>query len=609
MSRVKLSFVMLVLAAFACLATQVQAATTFEVSIAGSSALWQTLALGAYSDAGSGAGHWTSASNAIDLTDTRTTPENVDPGTLWVVWNSAGTEVWTFIKVDSVVGNRCYFAQPACTLSGTSTTLGTTGANQITVWPDGSSDQALPANVLAALEAGTAVTIAATDIRPEDANFAICRVNSSIGAGTFPVAAQSDDGLDGLGYNTNWAPGACATSGKSSSAYVGTPIQSALPGSTSVANVVSFNIKGTDPISGTKIPAFTVDEVGATPVVIIFARENNLAGLSNVSTQQLQQAFSGTNCDASAFGLTEGAIGIFLREPLSGTYNTAEATIFRHPNVYPGDPLGVSQETNVYNTTTNEPNDPLNAQSGTCLNGAGGRYRGVGTSDEVNWVAKSNTDLSHDGIGYTFFSYGNVKAIGGSTSFAYATLNNIDPIFQSYGPQSSTGTGYDPGQPGTSADPGELPVASDTPCGSFPCSEGKIWTGGLSFPNVRNGSYQAWSLLRLVGTTGSASLKAAETLVKDSQAYVVTTTPDYVPATKTVAGGITDPGLELVRSHYQQYDGAGTALGAAPVNCGTTEAGGDVGGWILQFVSGKCPTTPTQQVQGNQGVQVRPANP
>ena len=87
---------------------------------------------------------------------------------------------------------------------------------------------------------------------------------------------------------------------------------------------------------------------------------------------------------------------------------------------------------------------------------------------------------------------------------------------------------------------------------------------------------------------------------------MVSSVPDYIPATKTVAAGITDPGLQLVRAHYQQYDGAGTLLGAAPVNCGTTEAGGDMGGIIVPYVSAKCVTTPIQHVQGNQGLQVRP---
>ena len=47
MSRMKLIFAMLVLAAFVGIVPLVQAATTVEVTIAGSSAMWQTLALGA----------------------------------------------------------------------------------------------------------------------------------------------------------------------------------------------------------------------------------------------------------------------------------------------------------------------------------------------------------------------------------------------------------------------------------------------------------------------------------------------------------------------------------------------------------------------------------
>ncbi|MGA2355540.1 MAG: hypothetical protein ABSG02_13675 [Terriglobales bacterium] len=605
MSRMKSIFACLLLTAVVGIVPLAQA-TTVEVTIAGSSAMWQTMALGAYALAGAGGGHWTSASNAINLTDSRVNPVNVDAGTVWIVWNAGATKVWSFDKVDSVVGDRCYFAQPQCSVNGTSSALSGSGSNQISssLWGDGSSDSTLPANVLSLFENGTPVNVAATDIRPEDANFAICRVNSLLGAGAFGGAAS--DGLDGLGYNSNWAAGVCPAGGSAAADYVGTPIKSGYPASTGQANVLSFNIKGKDPISGTTIPTFSVVEVGATPIVFITERASVLANLTNASEQQLQEAFSGTNCDASAFGLPAGGIGIFLREPLSGTYNTTEATVMRHPTVYggagPSKILGVSMESNV------GANNPLAGQSGTCLNGAGARYRAIGTSEEVKSVQNSVKNLGLDGIGFTFFSYGNVGSIANNTSYGYITLDNIDPIFASYGPQSSTGAGYDPGQPDTA---GTLPAAANlTNCsGAFPCPENQIWAGGLSFPNLRNGTYRAWSVVRLV--SNGTGLTNAKTLVKSSQGFVVKDVPDYVPATKTTVtlstGTFTDPGLELVRSHYQQYDGAGTLLGAAPVNCGTTEAGGDMGGIILTFVGGtKCPTTPTQQVQGNQGLQVRP---
>ncbi len=599
MSRMKSIFGVLLLAAVVCIVPQAQAATTVEVTIAGSSAMWQTLALGAFAAAGAGAGHWTSASNAINLSDSRVTPVNVDAGTVWIVWNAAATKVWSFDKVDSVVGDRCYFAQPRCSVNAPLANLSGSGSQQISsvLW---GADSALPANVQSLFTTGTPVTVAATDIRPEDAAFAACRVNSALGAGS--NGGGSSDGLDGLGYNSNNAAGVCPAAGLSPAHYVGNPIKSGFPASTATANVLAFNIKGTDPISGTAIPAFSVVEVGATPIVFITERDKGqLGNLSNASPVQLQEAFSGTNCDASAFGLPAGGIAVFLREPLSGTYNTAEATVFRHPTVYPGSVIGISQDANV-----NAPvNNPLSGQSGTCLDGSGARYRAIGTGEEVKSVQNSGHNYSTDGIGYTFFSYGNVSPIANNPNYGYITLNSVDPIFSSYGPQKSTGAGYDPGQPATS---GTLPAAANLPssCGSaFPCAENEIWAGGLSFPNLRNGTYPSWSIVRLV--SNATGLTNAKALVKASQAFVVTSVPDYIPATKTLAGGITDPGLLLVRSHYQEYDGAGTLLGVAPVNSGaTTEAGGDAGGQILVCPTlTTCPKT-TQQVQGNQGLQVRP---
>ena len=110
--------------------------------------------------------------------------------------------------------------------------------------------------------------------------------------------------------------------------------------------------------------------------------------------------------------------------------------------------------------------------------------------------------------------------------------------------------------------------------------------------------------MRLV--SNGTPLANAKTLVKDSQTFVVDEVPDYVPALKTIGTSTTDPGLLLVRSHYQQYDGADNLLGAVPVDHGTTEAGGDMGGVILSCATTTTCAKTTQQVQGNQGLQVRP---
>jgi len=578
MSRTKSILAVLILAVIVSIVPQAHATIIIEVTIAGSSAMWQTLALGAYNLAcptlpcatigGIQGGHWTSASNGVNLTDTRVSPNNVDAGTIWIVWSPGAKKVWSFNKVDSVVGDRCYFAQPQCTVSAPSANLTGSGSSQISsvLW---GADSALPAAVSSIFSTGTPVTVAATDIRPEDAQFAACRVNSGLGAGT--KGGASSDGLDGLGYNGVNASGACPANGlgAGSGAYVGTPIKSGYPGSSSQANVLSFNIKGVDPITGNAIPAFSVLSVGAAPIVFVDERLSQLKNLQNATDVQLQQVFSGKNCDAGAFGLTAGGINAFLREPLSGTMNTTEATVFRKPTVYSGAILGVSQETSI------GLNNPLAGQTGTCTSsdGKGARYRGIGTGEVVKSVLNSATKFPNglDGITYAFFSYGNVSSIANQAAYGYITLNGVDGIFANY-------ASGDPGQPGN----GTLPAAANLPTScstAFPCPENKIWAGGLSFPNLRNGTYRAWSVLRLI--SNGTPLTYATSLVSHSQQFVVTSVPDYVPAKKTIAGGITDPGLVYLRSHYQQYDGSGTLIGAVPVDKGTTEAGGDMGGCIL----------------------------
>jgi hypothetical protein len=609
MSRMKSIFLVLLLTAVVGLVPLAQA-QTIEITLAGSSGAWQSLGVGAYfycQTGGVTCFHWTSASNAVNLTDNRVSPANVDGGTLWVVWsvvNGNVSKVWSDNKVDTIVGDRCFFAQPQCSVNATLATLQASGSQQIatSIW---GADTGLPSSIISIFTTGTPVSAAASDVRPEDAAFEGCRVNSALGASSY--SGSGSDGVDGLGYNSNNQPGVCPGSGLSSANYVGNPIKSAYPGSTAQANVLAFNISGNDPISGTKIPSYTVTPLGADPLVAIFERNGGqLAGLSNVTPQQMQEAFSGGLCDASAFGLAPASIGVFLREPLSGTMTATELSLLRKPFVYPAAAgfsgiLGASQEANVNGSV----NNPLNAQPGTCLAGLGGRYRGVGAGEIINWVLNSDKNISTDGIGYTFFSYGNVSKLANNANYGYVTLNNVDPIWESYGPQNSTGAGFDPGQP---AGAGVLPAAANLPasCGSaFPCPEKDIWTGGLSFPHIRDGSYNWWSIIRVISY--AAETKDAQALVKGAQVAVVDDVPDYVPAVKTVGKTQTDPGLLVWRSHYQDYDGAGTKLGGAPVNCGKTEAGGEGGGTILPFIAAKtCPTTPTQEVQGNQGPQVRP---
>ncbi len=551
MTRLKSIFAVLLLTAIVGIVPQAQAQTV-KIVIAGSSAMWQSMGLAAYKGnatqglcvSGGTAPCFHYTAKNFNLSDTRPTVKGgataVDLGNVWVVWDSAATtNVWVYIKVDSVVGTRCYFAQPHCFINISAVPA---PANLIaaSLWGDNSVDSALPANVASLFTSGNLlVTAAATDIRPEDGLFAQCRANSTLGGGS--------DGLAGLGYGVN-ASGVCPVFGADLAHLDGTDILSASPGSTSTAHVLAFNISGKDPFTNTTIPAATTTSVGAAPIIFITQRTGALSTVTDVTDAQLQAAFSGANCDASAFGAPASPIQVYLREPLSGTMNTTEYTVFRYP-----DRSGASQETGV------AAQNPL---SKPCTSG-GSRYRSIGTGEEVGLVKNSTTNFGTDGIGYTFFSYGNVSSIADSASYAYLTLNGIDGIWHKYG------TSIDPGQPA----PGQLPSATDLPAtcvGGFPCAEKLIWSGNLSFPNLRNGSYRAWSILRVVSS--GTPLAVAKLLATGAQSYAANSVPDFVPAVKV---GKTGPGLALLRSHYTQE-------GVAPVNVATTgDKGGDAGGCIL----------------------------
>lgn len=547
--RIKSLFAVLLLTVAAGVLPQAHAQTV-KVVLAGSSVLWQTLALAAYKSGSCVSGgtapcfHYTNSS--FNLSDTRPTVKGgtaaVDTGAVWIVWDSAATpNVWAFVKVDAAIGTRCYYAQPRCNVNVVSFP---SAGNLIssTLWGDNSSDSTPPLAIQSLFTSGTLlVTTDATDNRPEDDLFATCRANSTLGGGS--------DGLAGLGYGVN-ASGVCPKFGAALANLQGSDILSGYPGSTLTAHVLAFALSGKDPFTGTAIPAATAVSLGASPIIFITQRLNALSTVTNVTDTQLQEVFSGANCNASAFGAPSASIDAYLREPLAGAMNTTEYTVFRYWNF-----SGASQETGV---------NGANPLSAACAGGGGSRFRAIGTSEEVKSVQNSNSNNGTDGIGYTFFTYGNVSSIANNANYGYLTLDGVDGIFHAYG------TTIDPGQPTT---PGVLPSATNLPSacsGTFPCEEDKIWKGNLSFPNLRNGSYRAWSTFRLI--SNGTALSATELLVDGAQTYVVNSVPDFVPAQKV---GATDPGLPLLRSHYLQE-------GVAPVNISTAgDKGGDVGGCIL----------------------------
>src|SRR2546430_6730374 len=70
--------------------------------------------------------------------------------------------------------------------------------------------------------------------------------------------------------------------------------------------------------------------VDAAPIIFITNRQGALANVTDATEAQLQQAFSGVKCSGNVFaGGGAGDIQVYLREPLLGTMNTTEYTVFR----------------------------------------------------------------------------------------------------------------------------------------------------------------------------------------------------------------------------------------------------------------------------------------
>jgi hypothetical protein len=564
----KTLFHMLCLIAALALVPVANAAVTVHFIGVGSSAMFQAMAVAAVNDpglAGAGSHHYTISGNCSSgpcakIHEQRGTPGQIpdESGNVWLVWNNAQTEAWAYLSVDSVVGNRAYFANPRPLLQlDPDTNNGTKhGANLISPFLFLNGDTTADASCLGQTSCdalnipnaiylaitGQQITAGLTDIRPEDAQFAQVRVTKALNATT----------AVGLGYTmTN---------------NVGIPIKSSFSGS-SQATPVNFSIKGKDPITLNTVKKYVVTPVGAAPIVFIANRGGVLASLTDATEDQLHTVFSGTNCSTTALGLGGGSspVTAILREPLSGTMNTTEYSVFR---LYTSTAIPkLSQEKNVGAPTVGTSANPLSTAGGVhdggkpCLAGGGHRYRAIGTGQMVNGASGvGGVKQEPDSIGYAFFSFGNISGIA-DASHGYIKLDGIDPIFNSYG-------GGDPGQIGG----GRLPTC-DTALNGSPggCRASDVWTAGNSYPHLRDGSYRAWSILRVVSdppigqTGGTQAGSDAITLATTARNFVDNTVADFVSFSA----------LNVYRSHFKLPK---MAVGGPSNN---PEIGGDMGGCIF----------------------------
>jgi hypothetical protein len=515
-------------------------APTTVVNAIGSSALFLELGEAAYAKSTLSCA-WSSGGKAV-ATDTSNGAGLTDSGNTWAVWvrvKSTDTcanpvngvsAVYGYLQTDSVVGNRCLFnAQLGkCSISYAASS-GTAPGNLI----EPTKEVALPAVVANYLTAQT-VNMAGTDIRPEDAAFATTRALTSCGSTTTPSGGSIAPYL-GLGYNP------------------GDKIHSAF--STSTFNVLSFTLPTN----------YYVQPVGLDPIMVAVNSTDALGtgfhntAITNINSSTLALFLDGSIGSTSAL-IPTGSTGIaepvtvMIREPLSGTYNTMEYNVPNTSVMQTSQDVGVNQLASQKNCSGQVPaSNPMNI-----ANAAAGsvRLRAIGTGEELKEVFNLGGYSTADNLGYAFWGVSNFATAPATAK--YLTVDGYDPIVSSY-----SGT-----------------------AGVIPTTTSEL--SKVNFYNLITGNYPIWSLIRLV-TVDSNTASIAHSLALSAGTYSTTAHPDFVPY-------YTNKGLQNVpieRSHFAPPGIGFTATvsnaGDAPVTgygaCGTAEAGGDVGGVILNIAA------------------------
>lgn len=375
----------------------------------GSSALFLSLgqaASGASTAGGVGATCiWsTSTSNVVVATDPTTssllTPSK-ESGNAWIAWTpasgscttvNAATQVYAYLQTDSVVGDRCLFNR--CTIGG-GTAGDPTSVSTSGIILGAAKEQATVPTAVWNKLLNLAVNAAGTDIRPEDAQFAINRALA--GCGT--AVSSSNTNYLGLGYKN------------------GDAIRSAVSGST-------FRVIRFDSTS----QAYTVSAVGAAPVVVA-VKGSGFSGSSNISSSDLAAYLAGTYSGSVAPAAT-----VLIREPLSGTYNTMEYNIPNTTTRYLSQDVGLNQPTAQRNCNGSVPaGTPTAIDSSNsaytmsiATTGGGLRRRTIGTGQELSTLFASASDA----LGYSFWSTANFA--GATSGSKYLTVDGVDPLRDSY---------------------------------------------------------------------------------------------------------------------------------------------------------------------------------
>jgi hypothetical protein len=640
MTRVKFLFAAVVVAAIVALVAVVPAAQAQTIHFvgAGSSAQFNAAAVAAdqaacvksgqttpgtcSSTGGTGTiKHWTkkysaSTNDGAYLSDSRNSAIVDQTGNVWVVWiessTGATTDVWLDVSVDSTVGNRCVLAQETngsgCQVQITSA-YNAAGAGLINqpLWPDNTADAPLDSGIWNAINTsisgGVHVNVGLTDIRPEDSEYATKeRLICTAARGTTNTCL-GDELVANVGGDINTSQG-----------------------TGSFAQPVAFSLPGEDdPFNKTlKVPTtFITYEIGAAPVVFI---ENNggtgpfpLNLVSGVTPDlhatgqkyPLANLFDGsTSCDTNNLalggtGTTGGTpLTVFLREPLSGTMNTTEFSVFRTfdnaDDTQEGANGGAAMPFSGSATT-------LGANNAPCT-GNGARSRAIGTGEVIGGSNYGVLGIPNS-LGYVFTGWANFAKYKGSSTYQYLTLDGVDPIFAAPTAYSVCVGGASAGQVCGTAEPCAtggtctaggsanqvIPYCNSTNCTSdlwdayTDAATGYTVPAGVTFPNIRNGLYKAWTIYRWV-TTSTSDPYGPSLVSQEAQNYVDGQIADFIPFAACAPGtgsaclsGTPTDGLAVYRSHFKPTGVTEVCPSTSPnngsaSNANNTDGGNSLGG-------------------------------
>lgn len=472
-------------AALMLLSGAAKAADTVVFAAAGSSAQFPTFTQAFLNQ--SYANHYSLGSNAaFQIVDPGAPNESAQVAIYWQGMPGA-YQIAVFYQVDSTVGVRSFFNSDTLT-APTSLSAVPTPTN---VGQPGSGDVVPPLEVLQAVN-GAAVNVGATDITPEDALVATQRSLA-------------------LGYNGT-APN---------------PFKTGVSGATTVATPVPFSLTA---------KPFTLTPLGAVPVVVFVNNGPGFSALTganlNIDSFTLAGYLSGqftrtTDLQlASSTTTTAYPVHTYVREALSGTYNTMEYTNpestaklgFTQGRQSGSTGTSGGQELNVSSKTSNPLNEPASGTGSGPANS--GRIRAIGTGQLVTAVNGDSTDA----LGYAFYAAG---TFSGKTNLRYLTVDGADPIQDSY-------------------------------------TSGSLTNATVTFRNIVNGGYPLWSILRVV--TQQNPPAGISSIITAAQGANVGT--DFVNANV----------LRVFRSYHKTPFTVGAVSDG---NLGVRANGGDVGGSVF----------------------------